>query len=455
MAASTLKDEGNQLFKEGKYAEACEKYTEALKRDPNNSVIYSNRSVTHIKLKNYEHALSDSQECIKLNPQWSKGYYRKTVALEGLARYDEVMQTACEGFRWSGEGQVKRELADKWLKANQKLNCLPEGSIELPSGVLILSKDYLNVLVHLMRSINGECPLSLELAEQCLYSCAEQMEKILTDFGEPVSPVIKEWAGHLPHEVYPYSVNPVAKPELEQQMKARSDSFIRYLNKDIDPALYPVLRPILGLVVLVVLNRTNILSECNTGHHSAELMNRALLPLFETSILSTDSYCSMHVGRLCAVLDSFIGRGYKLSAQEITTVQTCCVQLETAVRSYPRTLPEYRKDKELAERALSNVRNNILLPASSLPPTVPMATTMSTELAEQLVKEKPLEVQVYLGKRLKDLESVKFLSMGEVEELITMTGQLNVAFDFSLICYTHPLIGCTRLVCVHMTVQYS
>ena len=96
-------------------------------------------------------------------------------------------------------------------------------------------------------------------------------------------------------------------------------------------ALYPILRPVLGLVALVVLNRTNILSECNTGHHSAELMNRALFPLFETSILSTDSYRSMHIGRLCGMLDSFIGRGYKLSAQEIAAVQTCCIQLEKAV----------------------------------------------------------------------------------------------------------------------------
>ena len=95
---------------------------------------------------------------------------------------------------FEGAEQVKRELADKWHKANQKLNCLPESSIDLPSGILILSKDYLNVLVYLIQSINGECPLSLELTEQCLYSCAEQMEKILMDFGEPVSPVIKEWA---------------------------------------------------------------------------------------------------------------------------------------------------------------------------------------------------------------------------------------------------------------------
>lgn len=57
------------------------------------------------------------------------------------------------------------------------------------------------------------------------------------DVGEPVSPLIKEWTGCLPHEVYLYSVNPVAKPELEQQMKARSKSLIHYVDKDIDPAL--------------------------------------------------------------------------------------------------------------------------------------------------------------------------------------------------------------------------
>lgn len=74
---------------------------------------------------------------------------------------------------------------------------------------------------------------------------------------------------------------------------------------------------------------------------------------------------------------------------------------------------------------MSNVQNNVILPASSLLPTVPLASTMSIELAEQLVKEKLLDVQVYLEKCLKDLESVKFLTMGEVEELITMTGQLN------------------------------
>ena len=445
--ALSFKNEGNKLFKEGKYEEAREKYTEALKYDSTNSVIYSNRSTTHLKLKNYEEALCDALECIQLNPQWSKGFFRKAMALERLGRHDEVMQSACEGYRLSGEGQVKRELVSHWLTANQRLNCLPKDSIELPRGILVLSKDYLQVLACLIQSLNGESPLSLTLMEQCLYSCAEQMEKLLRDFGEPVIPIIKEWAKFLPYEVYPYSVNPVAKMELEQQMSARSESFTRYLNKDVDPTLYPLLRPILGLVVLVVLNRTNILAECNTGHHSAELMNRALLPFFKVSILSTDDYCSMYVGRLCAVLDSFIGRGYRLSANEITTVRHCHGQLEKVIQSYPDSLPEYQKDKQLAERALSNVKNNILLPASSSPPMVPIGSTMSVELAERLVKQNPEEVKVYLKKHLQDLEAVKFLTMGEVEELLTMSGQ--PANNYCLICLplqnikSYSIVMCT------------
>lgn len=443
--ALSLKNEGNKLFKEGKYEEALNKYTEALKYDSVNSVIYSNRSGTYTKLEKYDCALSDALECIKLNPQWAKGFFRKTMALKGLRRHDEAMQSACEGFRLSGEGHVKRELVSVWLSANQKLNSLPEGSIDLPRGICILSQDYLQVLACLMRSLSGECPLSLALTEQCLYNCAEQMEKLLLDFGEPVSPIIKEWNNHLPHEVYPYSVNPMAKAELEQQMNERSKSFTHYLDKEVDPALYLLLRPLLGLVILVVLNRTNILTECNTGHHSAELMNRALLPLFEVSILATDEYYSMYVGRLCAVLDSYIGRGYRLNAEEIATVRHYCAQLEKAVQRYPKSLPEYQKDKQLAERALSNVQNNILLPATPYPPMVPLCSEMSIELAEQLVKDKPREVEVYIKKRLQDLDSVKFLTMGEVEELLTMSGELHF-FQFMIVHFTF-----IRFVCLFYT----
>ncbi len=414
-----LKEEGNKLFKEGNFIKAHEKYSEALKHDPGNSIIYSNRSLTSTKLKNFDFALSDALECIRLNSQWSKGYLRKAVALYGLGRHDEVLKSAAEGFKVSGEGPIKRELVSLWFKAAEIQNHLPEGSMELPAGIVILSQDYLLVLVHLMRSLSGECPLSLPLMEQCLYNCAEQVETLLRVFGEPVSPIIKEWVKRLSCEVYPHSNDPVAMTKLEQDMKSSSEVFVSFLNKDIDPALHPVLRPILGLIVLVVLNRTNILTECNTGHHAAELMNQALLPLFETSILSTDVYHTMYIGRLCAVLDSFIGRGYRLGDEETSRVRKYSKKLHDAISNYPKHLPEYQKDKSLAERSLSNVHHNILLPASVTPPKVPVTSLMSVEVAEQIVKEKPQEAKSYIEKHLRELEIARFLSMGEV---VTMTG---------------------------------
>ena len=130
----------------------------------------------------------------------------------------------------------------------------------------------------------------------------------------------------------------------------------------------------------------------------------------------------MHIGRICAVLDSFIGRGYKLDDKEVTTVSKNYAKLQKAIKDYPVQSPEYHKDKQLAEQTLSNVTNNILQPASLCPSSIPLSSAMSVELAEQLVKDKPLAVKMYLEKQVKDLQSAKFLTMREVEELLTMTG---------------------------------
>lgn len=45
-----LKEAGNAAFKAGNYREAIEKYTLAIKADPSNGVIYSNRAQALIKV---------------------------------------------------------------------------------------------------------------------------------------------------------------------------------------------------------------------------------------------------------------------------------------------------------------------------------------------------------------------------------------------------------------------
>ena len=416
------KSKGNEYFRSGQYQKAVEHYSEAIRIDPQNVLVYSNRSLAYSKLKEYPSALADACKCVQIRPQWAKGFLRKAAALEGLSRHEEVMQAAAEGFKVSSDHKLDKELVDCWFRANQKVNQLPEGAIDLPRGIFILSKEYLNVLAHLMRSLNGEQPLNHSLMGQCLYSCTEQMEKVLVDFGEPVSGIIKEWAEMLSQEIFPYNPVQSKKAEIAKAMNAKTEAFLQYLEKDISPCVYTILRPILGLIILVVLNRTNILSESNTGHHSAELINTALLPLFKSPVLATDDYHSMYVGRICAVLDSFIGRGYKLSPDEVSVVKTHCSTLEKAMEEYPKHLPEHAKDLNTARLTLNSVRFNILLPAGNVPPPLPCETPMSIEVAWRVVKEKPQEVRAFVERHLATIESVQFLTMRDVEDLVTMTG---------------------------------
>jgi len=70
-ASQKLREEGNVLFKANKYGEARDKYTEALRHDLSDALIYSNRSAASTKLHDYELALSDALRCIEIKPQWS------------------------------------------------------------------------------------------------------------------------------------------------------------------------------------------------------------------------------------------------------------------------------------------------------------------------------------------------------------------------------------------------
>jgi len=58
----TLKEQGNNAFKAQKYLQALELYSQALLLDPQNYILYSNRSAVQIQLKNYELALSDADK---------------------------------------------------------------------------------------------------------------------------------------------------------------------------------------------------------------------------------------------------------------------------------------------------------------------------------------------------------------------------------------------------------
>lgn len=74
--ANALKDEGNTYFKKTDYHKAIEKYTAAIKKDPKNKVLYSNRSACYHKLEHTQKGIADAQKSVELDPFYAKGYYR-------------------------------------------------------------------------------------------------------------------------------------------------------------------------------------------------------------------------------------------------------------------------------------------------------------------------------------------------------------------------------------------
>ncbi|XP_072938324.1 uncharacterized protein [Epargyreus clarus] len=86
-----LKNKGNECVKDSKYIEAVLHYTHALKMDPNNYVLYSNRSFAFLKLDQHYLSLQDANETVRLQPQWAKGYFRRAEVEAASGLYDEAI----------------------------------------------------------------------------------------------------------------------------------------------------------------------------------------------------------------------------------------------------------------------------------------------------------------------------------------------------------------------------
>lgn len=99
MSQDSLKAQGNDHFKKKEYDGAIKFYTQAVAVDPNCeacAAIYSNRAACYQAMGNYQAALKDADDTIRVKPAWLKGHFRKGVALEALGKLDESVR-AFEG----------------------------------------------------------------------------------------------------------------------------------------------------------------------------------------------------------------------------------------------------------------------------------------------------------------------------------------------------------------------
>ncbi|KAK6315721.1 hypothetical protein J4Q44_G00132450 [Coregonus suidteri] len=71
----------NQACQQGQYSLAVQLYGEALSADPQNCILYSNRSAALLHLGQYQTALDDALKARLLNPKWPKLVAHMEMAL--------------------------------------------------------------------------------------------------------------------------------------------------------------------------------------------------------------------------------------------------------------------------------------------------------------------------------------------------------------------------------------
>jgi len=78
---------------------AIECFTKAILLDASNHILYSNRSGAYLAQGNAEDAVSDARECVKLSPQWAKGYSRLGAALVAQSNFTEGVKAYSQGVQ--------------------------------------------------------------------------------------------------------------------------------------------------------------------------------------------------------------------------------------------------------------------------------------------------------------------------------------------------------------------
>lgn len=86
------KEKGNQLFKEGKYDAAINRYTNAIALHPNNPILYANRGMALLKTEKYAAAEQDCSTALTYDPSYTKALARRATAREKLKKYLEALE---------------------------------------------------------------------------------------------------------------------------------------------------------------------------------------------------------------------------------------------------------------------------------------------------------------------------------------------------------------------------
>ena len=107
--AMQLKQDGNNLLKDGNLDGALQKYNEAIKTDPTQSTFYCNRAAVYSKQEKHELAIEDCEQAISLDPEYATAYSRLGFAYYKLGKIDKAREAYKRGLTACPNNQSLKE----------------------------------------------------------------------------------------------------------------------------------------------------------------------------------------------------------------------------------------------------------------------------------------------------------------------------------------------------------
>jgi F-box/TPR repeat protein Pof3 len=108
MSSDELQELGRRYYKLKQYKEAVESFTKGINIAPTLS-LFDHRAAAYDRLEDYDAAVKDGREMIKLNKQDVKGYLRTASILEKMEKLD----TALGIYKY---GMKNVPVSDKYFK---------------------------------------------------------------------------------------------------------------------------------------------------------------------------------------------------------------------------------------------------------------------------------------------------------------------------------------------------